>query len=63
MPTRGRAAVQFPVVHSQTRQDLEVDTECNTPGECAALIRTRLAQGPGTTFDELRHETGSVDSA
>jgi chloramphenicol 3-O phosphotransferase len=50
----GQAAMQFPVVHAHGLYDVEVDTERNTPRECALLIRDRLAAGPPTACDQLR---------
>ncbi|MFF1820910.1 chloramphenicol phosphotransferase CPT family protein [Kribbella sp. NPDC058245] len=50
----GQAAMQFPVVHAHGLYDVEVDTERNSPRECALLIRDRLAAGPPTAFDQLR---------
>ncbi|MFK4087109.1 chloramphenicol phosphotransferase CPT family protein [Kribbella sp. NPDC020789] len=52
--TIGRAAMQFPVVHQHGVYDVEVDTERNSPRECALMIRDRLAAGPPTAFDQLR---------
>lgn len=56
--TIGRAAVQFPLVHQHGKYDVEVDSEHNTPAECAALIRDRLGQAPPAAFDELRSAHG-----
>ncbi|MFF0343548.1 chloramphenicol phosphotransferase CPT family protein [Kribbella sp. NPDC004875] len=52
--TIGRAALQFPLVHQHGVYDVEVDSERQTPAECAATIRDRLSAGPPTAFDELR---------
>lgn len=56
--TIGRAAVQFPLVHQHGKYDVEVDSEHNTPAECAAVIRDRLGQAPPAAFDELRSAHG-----
>jgi chloramphenicol 3-O phosphotransferase len=56
--TIGRAAVQFPLVHQHGKYDVEVDSEHNTPAECAALIRDRLGQAPPAAFAELRSAHG-----
>jgi chloramphenicol 3-O phosphotransferase len=37
-------------VHGGWTYDLEVDTSILDPGECAAAIRRRLEEGPGTAF-------------
>lgn len=41
-------------VYANTITDLEVDTVAHSPGQVCAMIRTRLAQGPGTAFERLR---------
>lgn len=40
-------------VHTPGIYDLEVDTSCLTPTECAGAIRQRLEEGPPSAFDEL----------
>lgn len=40
-------------VHDPGIYDLEVDTSVLTPEQCAAAIRQRLRDGPGTAFAEL----------
>ncbi len=52
----GRAAAQYPLVHAHDIYDLEVDSEHNTPTECALLIRGRLDEGSEqwTAFVRLR---------
>jgi chloramphenicol 3-O phosphotransferase len=41
-------------VHRHGNYDLEVDTSAQSPGECASLIRERLASGPpGHAFRDL----------
>ena len=52
--TLGLAALQFPVVHRHGRYDLELDSEHQTPEECAAAVRARLEAGPGLAFRDLR---------
>jgi len=52
--TVGRAAMQHPLVHQHGVYDLEVDSEHNSPADCAALIAAQLDQGPGKAFDQLR---------
>lgn len=54
--TIGRAALQFPLVHQHGAYDVEVDSERQTPAECAALIRDRLYAAPPTAFDQLREQ-------
>ncbi len=44
--TLGQARIQFPVIHKYTRYDLEVDTSCLTPQECAKRIIERLQTSP-----------------
>ncbi len=56
----GRAAAQFPIVHEQGVYDVEVDSEHNTPAECAATIRDRLGAGRPLAFDQLRASVGSA---
>jgi chloramphenicol 3-O phosphotransferase len=41
------------VVHGGWAYDLELDTSLLRPEECAAAIRRRLGEGPGTAFAEL----------
>jgi chloramphenicol 3-O phosphotransferase len=55
--TIGRSAVQFPLVHQHGVYDLEVDTERNSPADCAELIAARLNQRPGTAFEQLRRSS------
>jgi chloramphenicol 3-O phosphotransferase len=52
--TVGLAAMQHPLVHQHGVYDLEVDSEHNSPADCAALIAARLDQGPGKAFEQLR---------
>jgi len=40
-------------VHGPWPYDLELDTSGLDPGECAAAIRRRLDEGPGTAFQRL----------
>jgi chloramphenicol 3-O phosphotransferase len=40
-------------VHDRWAYDLEVDTSLLDPGECAAAIRARLADGPGTALAQV----------
>ena len=40
-------------VHGPWPYDLELDTSVLDPGECAAAIRRRLDEGPGTAFQRL----------
>lgn len=58
--TIGRAAAQFPIVHEPGVYDVEVDSEHNTPADCAATIRDRLEAGRPTAFDQLRAIFGSA---
>ena len=52
--TIGRAAAQFPIVHEHGVYDVEVDSEHDTPADCAAMIRDCLESGPPTAFGQLR---------
>jgi chloramphenicol 3-O phosphotransferase len=52
--TIGRAAVQFPLVHTHGVYDVEVDSDRHTPAECAALVRERLHGDPPDAFAVLR---------
>lgn len=40
-------------VHAHWSYDVEVDTSAMDPGECAAAVRQRLSEGPGTAFRSL----------
>jgi chloramphenicol 3-O phosphotransferase len=45
-------------VHANMSYDLELDTSCLTPGQCADLIATRLHDGPpGEAFHELANSS------
>jgi chloramphenicol 3-O phosphotransferase len=55
----GLARSQVRAVHTPGRYDVEVDTSRGSVSECAGLVATRVAAGPGTAFDALRDgETG-----
>ena len=41
-------------VYANDISDLTIDTSVHGPEEVAAMIRQRLAEGPGTAFDRLR---------
>jgi len=41
-------------VYANEISDLVIDTSVHGPEEVTALIRDRLAQGPGTAFERLR---------
>jgi len=41
-------------VYANEIADLTIDTSVHGPEEVAAMIRARLAQGPGTAFERLR---------
>jgi chloramphenicol 3-O phosphotransferase len=51
--TIGRAALQFPLVHEHGTYDVEVDSEHQSPAECAEAISKRLAEKP-VAFEQLR---------
>lgn len=44
----------YETVYANDCYDLEIDTVKHAPVEVCALIEQRLAEGPGTAFDELR---------
>lgn len=44
----------YDAVYANTICDLEIDTDKHGPEEVCAMIEARLAQGPGTAFEELR---------
>jgi chloramphenicol 3-O-phosphotransferase len=44
----------YEAVYANDIYDLEIDTEAHAPEEVVAMIEARLAQGPGTAFDQLR---------
>lgn len=46
-------------VYRNPVSDLEIDTSVHGPEDVCAMIEERLAQGPGTAFDELRRIYGS----
>jgi chloramphenicol 3-O phosphotransferase len=54
----GLAAEQYRRVHSHAMYDVEVDTEANSPLECAEQIRDYVAKSPDPpprrVFDDLR---------
>jgi chloramphenicol 3-O phosphotransferase len=57
---QGLAAAQEQQVHAHGRYDIELDTTCTTPHDCATLIRDFLARDDRpTAFDRLR--AGSQD--
>ncbi|MEL7625610.1 MAG: hypothetical protein AAGU15_01970 [Anaerolineaceae bacterium] len=52
--TLGQAEAQYHLVHAHCVYDLEVDTSLNTPEECAAQIRQRVAgPNPPEAFKRL----------
>lgn len=44
----------YDAVYANDTYDLEIDTSAHTPEEVVAMIEARLAEGPGTAFDQLR---------
>jgi len=44
----------YEAVYANDIYDLEIDTVKHAPEEVCALIEQRLAQGPGTAFEQLR---------
>jgi chloramphenicol 3-O-phosphotransferase len=46
----------YDAVYANDISDLTIDTEACGPDQVCAMIEARLAQGPGTAFDELRRK-------
>jgi chloramphenicol 3-O phosphotransferase len=46
-------------VHTHGAYDLDVDTSTLSPRQCAQLVTTRLAEGPGSAFERLRGDEAS----
>lgn len=44
----------YEAVYANDMSDLTIDTREHSPDEVCAMIEQRLAQGPGTAFDQLR---------
>ena len=44
----------YDAVYASDLYDLTIDTSCHAPEEVVAMIEARMAEGPGTAFDQLR---------
>jgi chloramphenicol 3-O-phosphotransferase len=44
----------YDAVYANDLYDLTIDTSCHAPEEVVAMIETRMAEGPGTAFEQLR---------
>ena len=44
----------YDAVYANELYDLTIDTSCHAPEEVVAMIETRMAEGPGTAFEQLR---------
>lgn len=48
----------YEAAYANDLYDLQIDTEAHEPEEVCELIERRLAEGPGTAFDQLRARFG-----
>ena len=56
--TLGQARLQFPLIHTHARYDLEVDSAENNPQECARQIADFLAGGtPPVAFRQILRDS------
>ena len=44
----------YDAVYAGDLYDLTIDTSCHAPDEVVAMIEARMAEGPGTAFEQLR---------
>ena len=44
----------YDAVYTNDIYDLTIDTSCHAPEKVVAMIEARMAEGPGTAFDQLR---------
>ena len=56
--TLGQARAQYPVVHAHCLYDLEVDTSCHNPIECATQVVERVKNGTPEALAKIRKGYG-----